>query len=806
MDNKKCILLTLCCTPVFASAHIIGESHMNGKTNHAYDTNVADTSRVYDIDEIVVSSQPKDLQRLRRQAVSSTSLSAKTLAAFATRDMRDVATRVPSFVMPCYGTRYTSSVYVRGIGSRVNNPAIGMYVDDIPMVSKSAFNTHLYDLSRIDILRGPQGTLYGQNAEGGLVRVYTKSPLTYQGTDAKLSFGSHMWRMAQISHYNKVEGVGAYSLSAFYNGQNGFQRNQYNNHRADDGNEAGARLKFMRQQTDRTLISLAADYQWVRQNGFAYGDYDLTTRRASAPSTNKPNSYRRHLASVGLTVNYRGVNADINSTTSYQYLDDSMLMDQDYMPIDYMSLGQRQLLNAITQEFAIKNHDDKKWRRVTGAFFSYQWLRTNAPVNFGEGITTPMGNAIANSIYQSIMKSMTDKGMSEQAAKAIIDKAGGVSMNVGMDVPGLFRTPQLNAAIFHESSLKLGDRLKATLGLRYDFSRVAIDYDTRATMTLAASVMGVKATNNLSSHLASNAHNAYNQLLPKIGLTYELGENDNSDNGSLGNIYLSASKGYRAGGYNIQMFSDILQSELMANRMKAMRDSYDVPHTDDDYAKVNNTIAYKPETSWNYEVGAHLNLFESSLHLDIAAYLMQIKNQQLSVMAGTYGFGRMMVNAGRSRSLGGEITLRGSALSNALAWAVAYGYTNATFRSYEDNNSNYRGNHVPYIPSHTLSANADYTLLTNGTCIKSLTFGAGLTAQGDIYWDEANSYKQKFYALLNAHALAQFSGFSLNLWAKNLTNTKYCTFAMDSSASGEKHYFGQKGMPVMVGVDVNVNF
>ena len=66
--------------------------------------------------------------------------------------------------------------------------------------------------------------------------------------------------------------------------------------------------------------------------------------------------------------------------------------------------------------------------------------------------------------------------------------------------------------------------------------------------------------------------------------------------------------------------------------------------------------------------------------------------------------------------------------------------------------------------------------------------------------------QQNFYALLNAHALAQFCGFSLNMWAKNLTNTKYCTFAIDSSASGEKHYFGQKGMPVMVGVDVNVNF
>ena len=82
-NNKKCILLTLCCAPVLASAHVNGETDATRHTAPTHDTNVADTSRVYDIDEVVVSSQPKDLQRLRRQAVSSTSLSAKTLGAFA---------------------------------------------------------------------------------------------------------------------------------------------------------------------------------------------------------------------------------------------------------------------------------------------------------------------------------------------------------------------------------------------------------------------------------------------------------------------------------------------------------------------------------------------------------------------------------------------------------------------------------------------------------------------------------------------------------------------------------------------------
>ena len=81
-----------------------------------------------------------------------------------------------SFVMPEYGSRYTSSMYMRGIGSRINSPAVGMYVDNMPIQSKSAFNFHTYDIDRVDVLHGPQGTLYGMNTEGGLIRLYSKNP------------------------------------------------------------------------------------------------------------------------------------------------------------------------------------------------------------------------------------------------------------------------------------------------------------------------------------------------------------------------------------------------------------------------------------------------------------------------------------------------------------------------------------------------------------------------------------------------------------------------------------------------------
>ena len=84
----------------------------------------------------------------------------KEMNALGVRDLRELSSYVPSFVMPNYGSRLTSSIYVRGIGSRVNSPAVGIYEDGIPLMSKSAFNSHLYQIDRIDVLRGPQGTLY----------------------------------------------------------------------------------------------------------------------------------------------------------------------------------------------------------------------------------------------------------------------------------------------------------------------------------------------------------------------------------------------------------------------------------------------------------------------------------------------------------------------------------------------------------------------------------------------------------------------------------------------------------------------
>ena len=777
---------------------------------------LTDSSKVVDLDEVVVVSQPKEQVRLRLQPVSSNVFGSEQLQQLNVHDLSQLSQYVPSFVMPSYGSRLTSSMYVRGIGSRINNPAVGVYYDNIPLMSKSAFNNHFYMLDRVDVLRGPQGTLYGQNTEGGLVRMYSKNPINYQGTDIRLGIGTGLYSNMEVAHYHRPSEKLAWTIAGFYSGLKGFIDNQNFDQKNDLTNEAGGKVRLMFAPNKKLTFDWTADYQYVNQNGFGYGEYHpfayLPTIYSSSflpadekvqdPATTIMNGYKRNMFNTGLNISYNTDKLLFTSTTSYQFLDDLMQMDQDYMVGDYLRLEQRQKMNALTQEFVLRNHDTSRWQHVTGLFGSYQWMRTDAPVFFGEGITAPIGNAIANAMKNSMIKAMLGRfmaqGMTAEQAQAAAEAAVakmGVTMTAEMGVPGLYHTPQMSLGLYHESNFLLTDRLKATIGLRLAHDWTKIEYDALAYMNMTGGTANAVATYHLTSHVADSRSKSFTQLLPKFALTYTFDEN-------IGNIYALVSKGYRAGGYNFQMFSDILQSDLNANQQYAMdknkhniEDGYAVPHTAADYDAIEETIQYKPEESWNYELGTHLNLFGGSTHFDLSLYYMQIRNQQLSVMMPGSNYGRIMVNAGKSHSCGVEATLRGRAFDNALDWGMTYAFTNAKFDEYDTYNDNY----VPFVPQHTFSAMADYHF-------GKFTIGANVAGQGKIWWDEANTYSQKLYATLGAHADYDFGPVVVTLWGRNLTDTQYNTFAISSSAVDGTHYFAQKATPIQVGMDVNIHF
>jgi outer membrane receptor protein involved in Fe transport len=471
-------------------------------------------------------------------------------------------------------------------------------------------------------------------------------------------------------------------------------------------------------------------------------------------------------------------------------------------------VNQSQLSNALTQELSFKSNNDSRWHWTTGVFGSYSWLKTVAPNQFGSFFP----QMLQMQIQGAMLKSMMGRGMTQEQAMAAITRAGGVNITMAMDIPCLFHTPQFNLGVFHETNIDITDHLTATLGLRYDFTQAKVDFDTRGvSMNPVFAIMGrTISPNRIYTDYIGSDKTTFNQLLPKFGLTYKF------DDGS--NIYATVTKGFRAGGYNVQMFGDIIQTDLQAAigqlQGGAPLTEIVMEHHDAACDPIIDGIKFKPEESWNYEVGTHLNLFDNLIHADFSLFYMEIRNQQLSVFTEDYGFGRKMVNAGKSYSCGLELTLRGSALANHLSWSAGYGYTHAAFKEYKTKTGSsasatevdYSDNKVPFVPEHTLSALVDYRWDFADSFVKSLTLGANMNAQGKIWWDEANTYSQKFYAVLGAHVSVDLGLCTVNLWGRNLTDAKYNTFAFSSKATGKEVYMAQRGNPFQCGVDVNVLF
>jgi outer membrane receptor protein involved in Fe transport len=299
----------------------------------------------------------------------------------------------------------------------------------------------------------------------------------------------------------------------------------------------------------------------------------------------------------------------------------------------------------------------------------------------------------------------------------------------------------------------------------------------------------------------------YIQLLPKFALQYDF-------NNAKSNVYASISKGYRSGGYNYQMFSELLQSSLKNDMMRQSKDAImskvpaqfagmvaDKFPTPGENPEAKSAVEYKPEYTWNYELGTHLSLFDGKLQADLAAFYMQTYDQQLSQMAES-GLGRITVNAGESESYGVEANLMAS-LNRHLQLNASYGYTHATFVKYNaGDNEDYSGNYVPFVPMHTLNVGGSYAFFFKDSWAQSLTLGANVTGAGKIYWTEANNASQDFYATLNGYVSLKTKAIQIDLWGRNLTDKQYTTFYFESMGSG----FAQKCKPLQVGVDVRFHF
>ncbi|MDR1380094.1 MAG: TonB-dependent receptor [Tannerella sp.] len=736
-----------------------------------------DTIKTFLIDEIIVTSSSKETNRLRTLPGAVSTLSPRQIAERQVTSIKDISSFVPNLYIPDYGAKLTSAVYIRGVGARSSGQSIGLYVDDAPYMDKSAFDFELTDIQRIEVLRGPQGTLYGRNAMGGIINVHTLSPLDYQGVKASLSYGNHGQVNAKISSYSKPGDSFGLSAGAYYDHGDGFFTNAYNNRKADYENTAGGNLKLFLAISPELTASYSVSYEHTGQGAFPYGFYNGETGTVDRVNINDESSYERSLLSSNLSFRYRNGDILLASTTGYQYLDDDMRMDQDFSDSSVFILNQRQKQHTFTEEISVKSTRDNNYRWSFGVHGFYGKFRTGGPVEFKEeGIKT---------ILQPVFDGLSSVGMPGKLT--ITDES--------LYIPGDFRTPSFGAAVYHQSTYLFTGGLSATAGIRLDYEKQELTYNSEAKMNLSMQTSPARPPVDLSERYPASVIDEkisaeFRQVLPKVSLKYECGPRTFA--------YLSAAKGYRAGGYNVQMSADIMQSRMQYDVMNAFRQYFPPDYVIGEPKPVKDVISYRPETSWSYEAGMKSELVEDRLRAEATFFYMDIRDLQITRFAES-GNGRYLSNAGRAESYGAELSLS-ARLSGELSADLNYGYTHATFVDYNNAQDDYRGKYIPYTPQHTLSVGAQYGKTLRNCPVDRISASAQCNGAGKIYWTEGNGISQPFYAVVNAQAGVHRGIMSLYLWTRNLTGTDYSTFYFESL---NKPYM-QKGKPLQFGVKINV--
>ena len=151
----------------------------------------ADTTRHIVVDDIsIIAAAPKQHFGLSKEPISSSVVNLEYLNREVVRSVKDLSAMMPNFYQPDYGSRMTSSIYVRGFGARIDQPVMGMMVDGVSYLNKNNYDFDMFDVARVELLRGPQSTLYGRNTMGGQMNIYTLSPMLYQGVRGELEYGS----------------------------------------------------------------------------------------------------------------------------------------------------------------------------------------------------------------------------------------------------------------------------------------------------------------------------------------------------------------------------------------------------------------------------------------------------------------------------------------------------------------------------------------------------------------------------------------------------------------------------------------
>lgn len=443
--------------------------------------------------EGITIKSPKQTKKLLEMPIAMSQLQLEEIENKQVESIKNLSAVVPNLFIPDYGSKLTSPVYLRGIGSKLNTPAVGLYVDNVPYFEKAIFDFDFFDIESIEVLRGPQGTLYGRNTLGGIINIYTKSPSQKRNTQLNLQSGNYNQFKASISHDQPLGENFTLNIGTSYTTHGGYFENSFlDNSAVDELEQFTGRFRLVHKISPKLKMEYSLITERSEQGGYPYAVYDKETATAEDISYNKFSSYNRDMLSANIYTEYKSSHLLITSITSYQMFDDAQAIDQDFTATDLYFVTQDQRQHMFSEELIFRSRYSHNYNWLGGVFTFYQKIDRGVVVEFGENFSVP------GLIY--------DKDY-------VFDNQG--------------------VAAFHQSTFDnfLVPNLSIVGGLRIDFENNTMDY-------LYDKYMG-------ETQIPDTAFKntlEFDELLPKLALNYSINDKVN--------YYASLTYGYKPGGFN----------------------------------------------------------------------------------------------------------------------------------------------------------------------------------------------------------------------------------------------------------------
>ncbi|MBS0366853.1 MAG: TonB-dependent receptor [Proteobacteria bacterium] len=624
------------------------------------------------LQEVVVTATRR-AERLQDVPISVTAFGQEQMDAQGLRNIDDLTRLSPGVTFQRNGTGSSanyndenSDINIRGVDSTAGTSTTGIYIDDTPIQSRhigfGAVNAFpaLFDLDRVEVLRGPQGTLFGAGSEGGTVRFISPEPSlsrtsTYVRSElATTRHGDPSYELGAAYGGTLIDGVLGYRVSASYRRDGGYvDRVGYSVDAADQlatpvfTHTIESAANWQRTATLRAALKWAVNdnvnvtpsiyYQELHINDTA-AYWEALSDRQSAVFRNGnalPNPSTDPFWLAAVKVEWNLGFAQLTSNTSYLRRDQRSVSDYtQYLRSSYLPY----YFNPLTNQVGI-SHWPQPGDAGTAPFRDEQR-------NFYQEVRLTSADAAARLTWNSgVFFSLLKESVPENIYDPTLDAESFGQLCAATPCPGglLFygpddRVTDKQAALFGEASYKLTQTLKVTAGLRV--SRVQFKGES------------LQAGTFVGPTIYSVGSASETPLTPKLVISWQ------PDRDQL--YYASAAKGYRVGGTNadvgIQCEGDL--------------GSVGVPLSADGLRHVPPT--YSSDHLWSYEIGTKNTLLERRLQVDASLFVIDWQNIQQNVYLPSCGQ-QFVSNLGRVRSQGGELQLNYRPVQSLLtSFTVAY--------------------------------------------------------------------------------------------------------------------------------------